>query len=256
MSNRLTPAGREAIIKANKARGFGVKGSELSKKQAESVKVSNKTRNNKTPARIKAGLERSEANATKLNRLMIARFKYIMANLPDPLFVNRQAGATDKTLPIRVGLTRGRVLSVHDQIELTMAALTVSKNNNVNDTACIFTKRIKEFLPGDVYPGIDIFYHEERANEAVKKVIEEYREWVVEYMAKCERKLAGMYLAIGKWQSPYLEVLQRRFRDNWSTQQRVDLKADVKAEEKVDATINFNFTTVPGKVEVPNGSQH
>ena len=224
--------------------------------QVAAVKISNQTRNNKTPARIKAGIEASERVAEKARKKMIARFKYIMANIPDPLFVIRQAGAVDVVLPVRVGLTRGRVLTVQDQIELTMAALTVSKNNNVNDTACIFTKRIKEFLPGDVYPGKEIFYHLERQSEEVKAVVEEYKEWVAEYLAKCERKLASMYLGAGRWQSPYLEVLQRRFRDNWSTQQRVDLKADVKAEEKVDATINFNFQTIPPKVEVPNGSGH
>lgn len=203
----------------------------------------------------------SVAFTQKQRRLQIMRFKYLTANLPNPVFVPRQSMAQPFLWPVRVGLTRGRTLSPAERIEMTMAALTWNgKNNTGADGPAIFTKRVREFLPNNVYPGTDIFYHRERIKDPeVRAALEEYCDAVWDYMAKCERTLAGLYLAAGEAKSPYLEVLQRRFRDGWAlnpvgTSVKATVSQNATSEENKEEdkkNITFNFEVVTSTVANP-----
>jgi len=255
---RISPEGIEAIKRANAARGFGVKGSAISQKSI-ATRRAKAPRHITSEAKRAAGLAASKMVAQRANDRMVMRLKYIMANLPAPVFTYRQSGAVDYTYPIRVGLTRGKTLSVSDRVELTMSILTVTANNGgaPSSAPALFTRRIKEFLPDGIAPSDDLFYHKEKIkSEEVKKTLEEYYIWVEDYMAKCERKLAGMYLqSVGGKNSPYLEVLQRRFRERWAlnpccgTSIKASLKQEKTPDEENDeniGSVTFNFEVVTG----------
>ena len=205
------------------------------------------------------------AHAEELNararRRAILSMKYVMKHMPEPCVNSRSTSYVPHTFPAQHGLCGERTLTAKQVQEMTM--MIVVRNNcgqniKLSDTYSVtgFHKAIRDYMPNGLllHKSFDKLLSEERTNPDIYEAAQEYEAWVESYLSRVQVALATMYVEVGdKYGKAYLEVLSRRFRESWSTQQQVSFKGEVKAEEKVDATINFNFTTVPAKVEPPHG---
>lgn len=228
-----------------------------SEKQRQAVIKSNKTRNNKTPNRIRCGQIASKMVADKSNKLMVMRLKYIMANMPPPVFLFKQYGAQAYTFPVRVGLTRGKTISSTDRVNMTVSLLTIKDNSCSMDGPAAFASRIKPYFPDGVVPNKDLWYHRARlTNEEVKSALEEFDEFYQDYKSQCETLLTTLYLNTGdKAGSQYLKVLERRFRDNWANNPSplklsasvTDTKKPENEEEQDIHNVTFSFEVVPNE---------
>jgi len=220
------------------------------------------------PKNLGASAHADALNA-KRRRKVILSLKYIMKHMPEPCVSRRSVACVSHLWPSQPGLCGERKLTGMQVQEMTMMIIVRNKNPELNNqttksqySPLPLLKAIDGYLPNGISIRTDWGVWKSNVAErctdpAVLETLLEFEEWVEGYYAKIETALATMYIEVGdKPGKAYLEVLARRFRANWSTQQQVNVKADVDAKEKVDATINFNFQTLEGQVEEPHGSGH
>lgn len=218
------------------------------------------------PKNLGASAHADALNA-KRRRKTILSLKYIMKHMPEPCISRRSVACVSHLWPAQPGLCGERKLTGMQVEQMTMMIIVRNKNPEINTQSTktqyspkALLKALKDYLPNGIEVRTE--WGDWKSNVAnrctdpeVLNTLLEFEEWAEGYYAKIETALATMYLEVGhKPGQAFLEVLARRFRANWSTQQQLSVKADVKAEEKVDTTINFSFKTLQGQVEEPHGS--
>lgn len=116
------------------------------------------------------------------------------------------------------------------------------KNSTVNSFE-MFAPVIIEYVPRK-FRDIKFNRHTDwnHASQMYKDAIERFQCWILMMQAKIENKISEEYYIQGRLKN--LEILKRRFKQNWSESKVVDLTADETVKVSPDSKLEIKITDV------------
>lgn len=182
-------------------------------------------------------------NITETKKLRVAQCKYILENMTEPNFYNDQKIAN---------YTLGEEFDIAEEPD-TFDTLAISyrllnhqgfgQSSHGEPTwysVAMFMDSIQSYLPKSVQPcrhyrlWYPMNYTGEQANRVSKElaqVLDEMVVWLKNMKNMIEDFMTKQYFVHGKYN--HLEILKRRFKDNWSEKVEQAINADVKQDNEI-----------------------
>jgi hypothetical protein len=196
------------------------------------------------------GLQKSNVTRRNITKKANRLFEYLYKNCIDELDERIVMDAKTKGhLCQALEVMEDHVDFINEQ-DKAEGKIKVSKKDTTNwtkiawmaictNTSLTFLKQIQCFLDpryriASYKFGLGAFTSEEnRESRAI------FDEWFLEYRARLEVNLAMMYHR-SKFATQDLEILKRRYKNNWS--EKIESSVDSTIESKSEVTINFVTT--------------
>lgn len=187
----------------------------------------------------------NKPNNIKAKEIRIKQINWLLENLKEPVFVD--LSASNASLSNTFGLEE---TNEYNPSAITYRILNYRLYKDVGvkyASIANFMRSIQEYLPKEIKTTKMLLWHKSSYDaDALPNVTPEMLEamdraveWFENFKMKIEDKLTNQLYMAGDHKNQYLEILKRRFRDNWS--ERIENKVEANVEADVDKTIHITF---------------
>lgn len=185
-------------------------------------------------------------NIIQAARVRQKQMQYILDNLTEPDFsliecpkqIADEFNMDDREILNGAGIT-WRILNTqgfgNGQHNSSTPPSYGSVANFMRDIQCYLPKSLQSTRPADKLWSHWSFQPGNTLAEKTKELMDQMIEWLIMMRQKIEDYMTARYYRDGRIN--HLEILKRRFKDDWSEK----IEQDVNAEVKEDTTININI---------------
>lgn len=185
-------------------------------------------------------MSRAQNITTKKSR--IKQIQFLIENLTEPVFVD--FSKSNNSLSIEFGMEDTNTFNPAAITYRVLNLKTKSADEITYNTLSRFMFSIQSYLPRKLQFKSKLWHFTSFANNNLHNVtpemfqaLDDLKDWLVCFLEKIEDRLANQLYLAGNAKSQYLDILKRRFKENWCD--KVETKVDAKVEAEVDKTINI-----------------